>query len=94
MYYRLLISAVMLAGLSACSDASSGAPTEGTFSSTVDGARFSGSPMVYFPRNIALIQNGKSILDRYVQLSLRQCVHSETKNAPSSENAGDASRSV
>lgn len=60
MNYRLLICAVMLAGLTACSDANSGAPAEGTFSSTVDGAHFSGSPMVYFPRNIALIQEGDS----------------------------------
>jgi hypothetical protein len=60
MNYRLLTSTVLLAGLTACSDASSGAPAEGTFSSTVDGARFSGSPMVYFPRNTALIQDGDS----------------------------------
>jgi hypothetical protein len=58
MNYRLLTSTILLAGLTACSDANSGAPAEGTFSSTVDGVRFSGSPMVYFPRNTALIQDG------------------------------------
>jgi hypothetical protein len=58
MNHRLLTSTVLLAVLTACSNATSGAPTEGTFASTVDGARFSGSPMMYFPRNTALIQEG------------------------------------
>lgn len=58
MIHRLLTSTVLLAVLTACSSATSGAPAEGTFASSVDGVRFSGSPMVYFPRNTAQIQDG------------------------------------
>jgi hypothetical protein len=59
MNYRLLICAGALAAQTACSGANSGAPAEGTFSASVDGVHFSSSPLVYFPRNIAFIQDAE-----------------------------------
>src|SRR5665213_2644149 len=57
MRYLVRLAAVMAAILIACSDASSGTLAEGTFAATIDGAKYVDSPMVYFPRNTAVIQD-------------------------------------
>ena len=57
MKYRVPLSALLAAILVARSDASSGTLAEGTFAATIDGAKYENSPMGYFPRNTAAVQD-------------------------------------
>ena len=74
---RVLLRTAFTCILAGCANASSGGLSDGTFTSTVDGIRYVGSPMVYFPRNTAVIQDVGNARLLVIKLMAFEKVHSE-----------------